>query len=169
MQMKEVLKYYKKFYKELSKYKAGIHSLNSGIPEEKICKFEDTYNINLPYYYREWLKINNGGTLFSSMNGTVLAGISDSTMHFGKLDIADNFDVTKRLPGMPNFLLFLAWTNDGDLIGYDLNHTDEKDGKIIYWDSETKEVTSEWDDFAEWLEDEMAYWKEIVDYNGNKK
>lgn len=167
--MKKAEKYYKRFYKELSRYKAGIHSLNSGISEEKICKFEDTYNINLPYYYREWLKINNGGELFSAMKGTILAGIADSTLHFGRLDVADNFNVTKRLPGMPNFMLFLAYTNEGDLIGYDLNHTDNMDGKIIYWDSETKEVTSEWDDFAEWLEDEMAYWKETVDYNGNKK
>ncbi|MCM1180782.1 MAG: SMI1/KNR4 family protein [Clostridium sp.] len=167
--MKKVEKYYKKFYKELSKYKVGIHSLNSGIPEEKIRQFEDRYNINLPYYYREWLKINNGGELFAAMKGTVLAGIADSTMHFGKLNVADNFNVEKRLPGMPDYMLFLAWTNDGDLIGYDLNHTDQMDGKMIYWDSETKKVTSEWDNFSEWLEDEMAYWKEIVDYDGTQK
>ncbi|MDE6435280.1 MAG: SMI1/KNR4 family protein [Lachnospiraceae bacterium] len=167
--MKKVEKYYKRFYKELSRYKAGIHLLNSGISEEKISKFEDTYNINLPYYYREWLKINNGGELFSAMKGTILAGIADSTLHFGKLNVADNFNVAKRLPGMPNYMMFLAWTNGGDLIGYDLNHTDQMDGKIIYWDSEKKEVTSEWADFAEWLEDEMAYWKEIIDYDGKKR
>ena len=68
-----------------------------------------------------------------------------------------------------DYLFFLARTEDGDWIGYDLNHTDSMDGKVIYWDTMEKKVTSEWDNFAQWLEDEMAYWKEMVDYDGKKK
>lgn len=167
--MKKIEKYYKHFFKELSKYNVGVHALNTGISEEGICEFEDIYNINLPYYYREFLKINNGGELFTDMHGTTLAGIVDDTMRFGTLEVDDNFSATKRLPEMPDYLLFLACTSEGDYIGYDLNHTDHMDGKIIYWDSESKEVTAEWNNFAEWLEDEMFYWKDIVDYNGRTK
>ena len=167
--MRTVEKYYKRFYKELSKYKRSIHNLNTGVSEDKIHRFEDMYNINLPYYYREWLKINNGGELFTGIGGTMIAGIADQSMKYGQLEIADNFNVTKRLPGMPNYLFFLARTNEGDFIGYDLNHTDSMDGKVIYWDCEAKKVTSEWDNFAEWLEDEMAYWHELVDYSGQNK
>lgn len=167
--MKTAEKYYKRFYREISKYKTKIHNLNSGISEDCICRFEDMYNINLPYYYREWLKMNNGGELFTGIGGTILAGIADQTMQYGDLEVADNFNVTKRLPGMPDYLFFLARTEDGDWIGYDLNHTDSMDGKVIYWDTMEKKVTSEWDNFAQWLEDEMAYWKEMVDYDGKKK
>lgn len=167
--MKKVEKYYKHFFKELGKYKPGIHMLNAGCAEETVRRFEDTYNINLPYYYREWLKINNGGELFKMMRGTVLAGIRDVTMKNGRLELADNFDVTKRTPDMPDYLLFLARTGEGDLIGYDLNHTDSMDGEVIYWDSEEKKVTTRWKNFPEWLEDELAYWMDMVDYNGNKK
>ena len=167
--MKTVEKYYKKFYKELSKYKGNIHNLNTGVSEDTIRQFEDMYNINLPYYYREWLKINNGGELFTGIGGTIIAGIADKSKKYGDLEIADNFNVTKRLPGMPNYLFILARTDEGDFIGYDLNHTDSTDGKVIYWDYEAKKITSEWDDFAEWLEDEMAYWHDIVDYNGQNK
>lgn len=167
--MKTAEKYYKRFYKELFKYQNNIHHMNTGIIEDNIRKFEDRYNINLPYYYREWLKMNNGGELFTAIGGTVIAGIADQSMRYGNFEIADNFDVTKRLPGMPNYLFFLARTEEGDLIGYDLNHTDSMDGKVIYWDVLDKKVTSEWDNFAQWLEDEMAYWKEMIDYEGKKK
>ncbi|MDO5157042.1 MAG: SMI1/KNR4 family protein, partial [Eubacteriales bacterium] len=92
--MKKVEKYYKRFLKELSKYKQGVHALNVGISEEEITKFEDLYNINLPHYYREWLKLYNGGKLFSSLNGSTLAGIRNQTFTNGKFEIADNFNVT---------------------------------------------------------------------------
>ncbi|MDO5149608.1 MAG: SMI1/KNR4 family protein, partial [Oscillospiraceae bacterium] len=77
-------------------------------------------------------------------------------------------NVTKRTPDMPNYLLFLARTGEGDYVGYDLNHTDQLDGEVIYYDIEEKAITARWDNFAQWLEDEMIYWKELSDYEGNK-
>lgn len=164
--MKKVERYYKKFYKEISKYREDVHQLYAGISEEGITKFEDSYNINLPHYYREWLKINNGGILFKENKGIMLAGVKNPALHIEQFEIADNFDVSKRIEGMPNYLLFLAKTSEGDYIGYDLNHTDSLDGEIVYWDCEEKVIVSRWDNFGQWLEDEMAYWKELVDYDG---
>lgn len=105
--MREVEKYFNDFYLELGKYIDGIHVLNRGITEKEISVFEKKYNLCLPFYYREWLKINNGGELFATPVGTSLVGILGNQKYKkGVLYLEDNFDINKRWPGMPNYLLF---------------------------------------------------------------
>ena len=73
--MNAVKDYFNKFCTEIGKYKQGIHVLNDGISEKEIDDFEIKYHMYLPFFYREWLKMNNGGELFAVPVGTVLARI----------------------------------------------------------------------------------------------
>ena len=111
--MKTVKDYFNQFYLEIEKYKQGIHVLNNGITEAELTDFEMRYNICLPFYYREWLKLNNGGELF--MPGTVLARIQGNEEYkVGRLYVENNFDLNKRWPQMPNYLLIIADECNGD-------------------------------------------------------
>lgn len=143
--------------------------LNPGISEEEIENFEKSYNINLPYYYREWLKINNGGELFTIPAGTILGEILGNREKRNGIPYLEyNFDNKKRWPGMPNYLFIVADTSDGDVIGYDLNNTNNLDGRIISWSHENGEVDEEWDSLGEWLNDIMVCGKMLVNYDGNE-
>ena len=61
--MNSVEQYFNSFYSEVEKYVEGMHIFKEGISEKEMCCSEETYNICLPYYYREWLKNNNGGEI----------------------------------------------------------------------------------------------------------
>lgn len=117
--MKTAEEYFKNFYLEVEKYIQGIHILNKGISEKEICSFEETYDICLPYYYREWLKRNNGGELFAVPAGINIAGIlGKQEREMGEIYVEDNFDIKKRVPGMPDFLFILADNCLGDVIAF---------------------------------------------------
>lgn len=60
--MKRVKDYFNKFYTEIGKYKQGVHVLNDGISETEVNDFEIKYHMYLPFFYREWLKMNNGAS-----------------------------------------------------------------------------------------------------------
>ena len=68
--MKLVKDYFNKFYTEIGKYKQGVHVLNDGISETEVNDFEIKYHMYLPFFYREWLKMNNGGELFTHTSHT---------------------------------------------------------------------------------------------------
>ncbi|MDE7297969.1 MAG: SMI1/KNR4 family protein [Lachnospiraceae bacterium] len=154
--MKTVKDYFNNFYTEIKKYKQGIHTLNNGISEEIINDFETKYDFCLPFYYREWLKMNNGGELFATPAGTELAKIrGDEEYENGMLYVENNFDPNKRWPQMPDYMFIIAKVCTGDAIGFDLRRTYRNDGVIIHWDHETGEISMEWDSLAEWLDYEM--------------
>ncbi|MCH5345368.1 MAG: SMI1/KNR4 family protein, partial [Acetatifactor sp.] len=107
--IKLVQEYFKSFYTELKKYNDGIHILNEGVSEEDLSYFENKYKIYLPFYYREWLKINNGGELFAIPVGTTIAGILGNKPHEQGIPyLEDNFNTSKREGGMPNYLFIIA-------------------------------------------------------------
>ena len=161
-------KYFNSFYSELRKYTDGIHVLDKGITEQEILEFEEKYNICLPFYYREWLKINNGGELFATPVGTSIVGIlGDRERKKGVGYLEDNFDINKRC-GMPDFFFIIARTCLGDVYGFDLSRTNEKDGVIIFWNHEMDEFTEEWDTFGEWLNEEMQNGKMLINYDGSE-
>lgn len=165
--MKTVKDYFNHFYTEIGKYKQGIHVLNNGISEEEITDFEIKYHIYLPFYYREWLKINNGGELF--VPGTVLARIQGNEEYkMGRSYVESNFDPNRRWPTMPNYLFIIADECTGDAIGFDLRRTNRNDGVVIHWDHETGEINREWNHLAEWLDDEMEGGKMLVNYDGSE-
>lgn len=170
MALKDVSKYYKVFYKEYNKYFKGVHALNDGASEEMIENFEETFNMNLPHYYKEWLKVNNGGKLFQETIGTTIYEIlGNREREEGKFYIEDNFIGGRRPAGIPETLFVFARTMYGDLIGYDLMHTTLEDGKVLYWNKESGKIEEEWSNFAKWLKDEMMIGKEEVDYNGEPR
>ena len=156
--MKLVKDYFNKFYTEIGKYKQGIHVLNDGISETEVNDFEVKYHMYLPFFYREWLKMNNGGELFTP--GTVLARIlGNEEYEEGTLYVENNFDSNRRWPQMPNYLFIIAKECTGDAIGFDLRRTNKSDGVIIYWDHETGKISREWNNLAEWLDYEMEMGK----------
>lgn len=170
MAVKDVNKYFKGFYKELYKYAEGVHGLNEGATDRIVYSFEEKYNMNLPYYYKEWLKINNGGTLFVDSIGTkIYEVLGNRPRKDGVFYIEDNFDGRKRQPGMPATFFMIARTPFGDVIGYDLENTTLEDGKVLYWNRESGKVEEEWSSFAKWLKDEMLIGKEEVGYDGLEK
>lgn len=170
MALKDVNKYFKAFDKEYNKYAEGVHRLNEGATDKIIYSFEEKYNMNLPHYYKEWLKLHNGGTLFAgTINTRIMEVLGNRRRREGVLYIEDNFDGSKRQPGMPATFFMLAYTSYGDIIGYDLENTTLEDGKVLYWNKESGKIEEEWSDFAKWLKDEMLIGKEEVDYNGELK
>ena len=170
MAVKDINKYFKAFYKEYNKYTEGVHNLNEGATDRIIYAFEETYNMNLPLYYKEWLKVNNGGTLFADTIGTtIMEVLGNRTRKEGVRYIEDNFDGSKRQPGMPATFFMIAYTPYGDVIGYDLEHTNLEDGKVLYWNRESGEIEEDWPNFAKWLKDEMLIGKEEVDYTGAER
>lgn len=158
--MERVKDYFNKFYTEIGKYKRGIHVLNDGISEKEIDDFEIKYHMYLPFFYREWLKMNNGGELFPP--GTVLARIQGNEEYkIGRSYVESNFDPNKRWPQMPNYLFIIATECTGDCVGFDLS-------VIIYWDHETGKISREWNNSAEWLDYEMETGKGLINYDGSE-
>ncbi len=166
--MKTVKDYFSQFYLEIEKYEQGIHVLNNGITEEELTDFEIRYNIYLPFYYREWLKLNNGGELFATPAGTVLKRVrGNEESEFGSY-LENNFDPNKRWPQMPNYLFIIAKECTGDAVGFDLRHTNRYDGVIILGDHETGKVSKRWGSLAQWLDYEMEIGKSLVNYDGSE-
>ena len=170
MATKDVSKYFKAFYKEYNKYAEGVHDLNEGASDKIIYTFEEKYNMNLPYYYKEWMKVHNGGTLFADTIGTkIFEVLGNRTPKEGVCYIEDNFDGSKRNPAMPATFFMIAKTPYGDVIGFDLENASLEDGKILYWNKESGKIEEDWASFAKWLKDEMLIGKEEVDYTGAER
>ena len=165
--LKSVNSYFSSFYTEINKYSAGIHILNSGTSESLLSDFEHKYNIKLPYYYREWLKINNGGELFAVPAGTILSQLlGDSYPIEGESYLESNFNMKARC-GIPQEIFIVADTSYGDVIGFNLNNTDAYDGEIVCWSHESGSMSQTWNSFIEWLNYEMESGRMIIDYNGD--
>lgn len=170
MATKDINKYFKAFYKEYNRYAEGVHGLKEGASDRTVYDFEEKYNMNLPYYYKEWLKVHNGGVLFTETIGTKIYGIlGKDKIQDNEYYIEDNFSGAKRPKGLPATLFMIAQTTYGDIIGFDLENTTLEDGRIVYWNKETQQIEEEWPSFAKWLKDEMLIGKEEVDYNGDEK
>ena len=151
--MQSVRDYFAPFDTEIEKYAEGVHLLNEGAEE----------------YYREWLKIHNGGELFAVPAGTVLSGLcGDNEPITGESYLESNFDPVKR-GGVPPEVFIIADTNFGDVIGFDLIRTNQYDGKVVEWSHESGEISRTWESLIEWLTEELEEGAMTVDYNGDDK
>lgn len=155
-----------RFYEEINKYTDGIHILHKGIDAKVVEHFEKEYGLYLPSNYKDFLIQNNGGELFATPAGTSFAGIlGNSVREKGVFYLEDNFNRVKRLQ-IPNYVLIIGETCEGNIIGYDLTRTNLIDGVVVYWNHEIGEVEDEWDCLEEWLEDEMETGKMYINYDG---
>ena len=167
--MKSVEQYFNSFYSEVEKYVDGIHIFKESISEEEMCWFEETYNICLPYYYREWLKKNNGGEMFAVPAGTNIAGVlGKGEAEKGEIYLEDNFIAKKRPLGIPRYMFIIADNSLGDIIGFDLRHTNKTDGVVVYWNYETGKISEKWNSLAEWLDSIMECGEMLVNYDGSE-
>ena len=138
------------FEKEISRYVEGVHELNTGVNNEQIEKFEESFHIKLPVQYKEFLKLHNGGELF------------DGTLIVDNLEDLYHSMTTKNNYGLSDNFIPVANYNYGDIIFINLS-----DGSIISWSHETGKVNQRWRKFTLWLKYELKNGKEIIDYDGN--
>lgn len=134
-----------RFYCEVEKYSEGVHYLNKGIDYNIIKLYEEKYCINIPNTLKEVLQKNNGGELFALPAGINIAGIlGGEKRKTGIFYLEDNFDISKRVSGMPSSMFILADLNDGEIVGFDLSRSTLEDGCVIQWDPETAKIIEEW-------------------------
>lgn len=157
-----------KFYDEIEKYSVGIHNLNQGIDAKGIEAYEEKYGMCLPKSLKEFLMISNGGELFALPTGIKIAGIlGEENRRRGIFYLEDNFDASKRVPGMPSDMFILADLNDGEIVGFDLSNCTLEDGRVIQWDPESTRIISKWKTFYGWLNSVMKEGATLFDYEGN--
>lgn len=157
-----------RFYCEVKKYSEGVHYLNKGIDSDSIRLYEEKYCINIPNTLKEFLQTNNGGELFALPAGINIAGILGSEKRRnGIFYLEDNFDIKKRVCGMPSSMFILAELNDGEIVGFDLNRSTLEDGWVIQWDIESAKIIEEWSSLYDWLNCVMEEGMELFDYEGN--
>lgn len=157
-----------RFYCEVEKYSEGVHYLNKGIDYNIIKLHEEKYCINIPNTLKEVLQKSNGGELFALQAGINIAGIlGGEKRKTGIFYLEDNFDISKRVSGMPSSMFILADLNDGEIVGFDLNRSTLEDGCVIQWDLETAKIIGEWQSLYDWLNCVMEEGAELFDYEGN--
>ena len=117
-----------------------------GAGELSIGQYEKTTNISLPQDYREWLLFSNGSEIF--VPGTVFYGV-DSTAKNSLIE--KNSQKERGLFAIGDSLLVIGRFNFGDLLCMDLNN-----GEIIQWDHETNEEFLRWNNFFDFIEEEIT-------------
>lgn len=156
------------FYCEIEKYSEGVHYLNKGIDYDSIKLYEEKYCINIPNTLKEFLQKSNGGELFALPAGINIAGIlGEEKRRNGIFYLEDNFDILKRVYGMPSSMFILADLNDGEIVGFDLSRSTLEDGCVIQWDPEAAKIIDEWQSLYDWLNCVMEEGAELFDYEGN--
>lgn len=160
-------KYFEKEVNELNKYVDGVDFLNKGVENQFIEEVERKLNVLLPLEYKEFLKIYNGGELFRP--GTVLSEIyrKQEDKVRGLYYLNDVLDENCHIMGMPDHLIFIATMNYGDKICIDLNQSTEY-AYLVQWDIQTGEITREWTNFKEWLDDSLEVGEMLYDYDGTE-
>ena len=160
----------KPFFDELEKYVDGVHELNDGSNEINIAALEKEMNVKLPGIYIDFLKVCNGGELFSG--GTILGKVydpSEGSLKQGVFYLNRGNKPEHKWPGMPSCYFTIADTNYGDIICINLNNSDGQDSEIVRWSHESSKVSRRWDGLLEWLMDESSQGAMIFDYEGNLK
>lgn len=112
--------------------------------------FENTGE--MPFQLKEWLKIFDGGLLFSvSMFSTqkTKEGVFASLLSFDEI----NSQHFKTENDIPNNVQCFGMTNYGN---YYCFVSDEKSDCIYEWDSEKHALVSRWENFAKWLEEQIT-------------
>lgn len=160
----------KPFFEEIDKYAAGVHELNDGSDEVSIAALEKEMNVRLPSLYKDFLKVCNGGELFSG--GTILGkvyNLSEGSMKQGVFYLNRGNRPEHKWPGMPSYYFTIADTNYGDIICINLNSSNGQDCEIVQWSHESGKVSKRWNSLLEWLKDELYQGVMMFDYDGNLK
>lgn len=145
--LKEVLKK----LSELNRY----YSLLDGDIQSYIKVFETVGKV--PAQYKEWLKIFNGGFLFSvSMFST-----QDQVYGKGKyLTFAEVNSLYNKLTyGIPDNVTCFAMAVDGDYYCFE---SDDSSGKIYEWDIHSKKAIQQWNNYSDWLSEQINIAKEDI-------
>ena len=129
----------KKLY-GLNKY----YSLLSGDIQSYVKTFETVGRV--PEQLKEWLKIFDGGFLFSVSMFSTRKHIDGQGAFISFPEI--NSDDFKQKNNIPKEIVCFAMANYGNYYFFD---STSKDEKIYEWDTEENAAVDEWQSFSEWL------------------
>ena len=117
--------------------------LNGGI-DSYVKVFETVGRV--PAQLKEWLKIFDGGFLFSVSMLSTKPHVDGqgSFLTFSEV----NSEEYKKDNGIPSNVVCFAMSNYGSFYFFDSESSDEK---IYEWDIEESVAVDEWDSFADWL------------------
>lgn len=100
----------------------------------------------VPNQLKEWLKIFDGGFLFSVSMFSTKHHIENAGTYLTFEEI--NSDEFKKKNDIPDNVVCFAMANYGN---YYFFEKDTEDESIYEWDVEEKVVIQKWDSFSEWL------------------
>lgn len=113
---------------------------------------------NMPSQLKEWLKIFDGGLLFTtSMFSTrdKEKGKFNRILTFAEV----NSPEFKKENGIPEEIVCFAMTNYGNYYCY----VSSEDGECVYeWDAEQNALTVKWDSFSEWLGEQIEFAESLI-------
>ena len=135
---------------------------------EKFCNLLDgdlgTYVLihdkigNMPSQLKEWLKIFDGGLLFTT------SMFSTRDKEKGKFHRILTFDEInssefKKENGIPEEIICYAMTNYGNYYCY----VSGEESECVYeWDTEQKALILKWNSFSEWLGEQIEFAESLI-------
>ena len=132
------------------------YSLLEGDIQSYVRVFESVGRV--PEELKEWLKIFDGGFLFS------VSMFSTKTHVNGQGDFLSfseiNSDEFKEQNDIPKEVVCFAMTNYGNYYFFD---SESKDEKIYEWDAEECAAIEEWDSFSDWLDTQITNAESDID------
>ena len=113
---------------------------------------------NMPSQLKEWLKLFDGGVLFTTSMFSTKAkeeGRFNRILTFAEINSPD----FKRENGIPQDIVCFAMTNYGNYYCY----VSSENSECLYeWDAEQNALTVKWNDFAEWLDEQIEFAESLI-------
>lgn len=113
---------------------------------------------NMPEQLKEWLKIFDGGLLFTT------SMFSTRNKEKGKFNRILTFDEVnspdfKQENGIPEEIVCFAMTNYGNYYCY----VSGENSECVYeWDAEKNALTIRWKSFAQWLDEQIDFAESLI-------
>lgn len=141
--------------RELKKYEKYCNLLDGDIGT--YVKTHDKIG-NMPTQLKEWLKIFDGGLLFTtSMFSTrnCEKGKFNSILTFSEINSSE----FKNENDIPEEIVCFAMTNYGNYYCY----VSGEDGECVYeWDAEETALVLKWNSFSEWLSEQIEFAESLI-------
>ncbi|WP_405207162.1 SMI1/KNR4 family protein [Aquimarina sp. LLG6339-5] len=146
---------------------AWLHSLFKGLEKQEIEKLETELNTEIPNRYAEFLKFSNGLQLFN----TTLSfhGLRKSYDRVTEINARNPFSLTdlnyeRPLNSKPDYFYFGSYFWDGSLV-----FIDKSDSKIHRCDRDDSKPLNTWNDFNDFIKNEIIRIKSLHKENGTEK
>jgi hypothetical protein len=140
-QMKENVQLLKKF--------DAFHCLLAGNSERAAAVKKRV--VNLSEDFIKWLEVCDGGMLFDTTILTTKSHDEELNLDFETYSSYYNAEIRKGIKITDDYFIFAVAVHS-DVYFFDLK---KKDGKVYQWDIEEKNIYTTWDNFNDWLIDQI--------------